>query len=87
MQHGQDDFGRRDAPPPDGYPQEFHGRCRATVTDSIRVDGHLTSRAVTGQGLVDGVVDDLENHVVQAGAVIGVADVHSGSLADRIKAF
>ena len=42
--------------------------------------------AVAGERLVDGVVDDLEHHVVQAGAVIGVADVHAGALADGLEA-
>src|SRR5690606_28084295 len=42
--------------------------------------------AVAGQGLVDGVVHHLEDHVVQAGAVVHVADVHAGTLADGIQA-
>jgi len=42
--------------------------------------------AVTGQGFVDRVVDDLENHVMQTGAVIGVTDVHSRSFAHSLKA-
>ena len=40
---------------------------------------------MAGEGLVDGVVDDLENHVVEPGAVIGVADVHSGPFSDRFE--
>ena len=39
-----------------------------------------------GQRLVDRVVDDLVDHVVQPGAVIGVADVHAGALAHRLEA-
>jgi hypothetical protein len=35
---------------------------------------------MAGQRLVDGVVDHLVDHVVQAGAVIGVADIHAGRL-------
>ena len=42
--------------------------------------------AVAGQRLVDGVVDDLVDHVVQAGAVVGVADVHARALAHRLEA-
>ena len=42
---------------------------------------------MTGQRLVDRVVDDLVDHVMQAGAVIGVADIHAGTLADRVEAF
>ena len=47
-------------------------------------DGNLATEA--GQRLVDRVVDDLENHVVQACSVIGVADVHPGPFADCFKA-
>jgi hypothetical protein len=36
--------------------------------------------------LVDRVVENLENAVVQA-ALIGVADVHAGPLADSLQAF
>ena len=38
------------------------------------------------QRLVDGVVDHLVDHVVQAGAVVGVADIHAGALAHRVEA-
>ena len=37
------------------------------------------------QRLVDGVVDHLVDHVVQAGAVVGVADIHAGPLAHRVQ--
>ena len=40
--------------------------------------------AVAGQGLVDGVVDDLVHQVVQA-ALAGGADVHAGALADGLE--
>jgi hypothetical protein len=53
----------------------------------VGVDGDDDVVAVTGQGLVDGVVHDLEDHVVQAGAVGGVADVHAGALAHRFQPF
>lgn len=39
-----------------------------------------------GQGLVDRVVNDLEDHVVEAGTVIGIPDVHPGPLAHGVKA-
>jgi hypothetical protein len=41
---------------------------------------------VAGQRLVDGVVDDLVDHVVQARAVVGVADIHARALADGVEA-
>ena len=56
-----------------------------TVTDSSAWIVTDDAVAMAGQRLVDGVVDDLENHVVQAGAVIGVADVHAGPFAHRVK--
>jgi hypothetical protein len=41
----------------------------------------MTSFGVPGQGLVDRVVHDLEDHVVQAGAVVHIADIHARTLA------
>ena len=41
---------------------------------------------VAGERLVDGVVDDLVDHVVQAGAVVGVADIHARPLAHGVEA-
>ena len=67
---------------------DIHRDSAAVVGDGdgfVGVDGDHDAVAVAGQRLVDGVVDDLENHVVQAGAVIGVADVHAGAFAHRIK--
>jgi biotin carboxyl carrier protein len=40
-----------------------------------------------GQGLVDGIVDDLVDHVMQARAVVGIADIHARPLAHGIEAF
>ena len=51
----------------------------------IERDGHR--RGVPGERLVDRVVDDLVDHVMQARAVIGVADIHAGPLAHRVEAF
>ncbi len=50
----------------------------------IERDDHL--RGVAGERLVDRVVDDLVDHVMQARAVIGVADVHARALAHRVEA-
>ena len=43
-------------------------------------------RAVAGEGLVDGVVDDLPQAVHET-ARVGRADVHAGPLADRLEPF
>ena len=69
---------------------DIHRYSTAVVRDGDRLVGVNRDRhvgAVAGQRLVNGVVDDFENHVVQTGAVIGVADVHSGSFANRVKPF
>ena len=44
---------------------------------AVGVDRAVHLGGVAGQGLVDRVVDRLEHHVVQARAVVGVADVHA----------
>jgi hypothetical protein len=36
--------------------------------------------------LVDGVIDDLIDHVMEARPVVGVADIHARPLADRVEA-
>jgi len=41
---------------------------------------------MAGERLVDCVVDDLIDHVVQAGTVVGIADIHARPLADGIEA-
>src|SRR5688572_32300138 len=40
--------------------------------------------AVTGQVLVDGIVEHFKDAVVQA-ALVGIADVHAGALANRFE--
>ena len=42
---------------------------------------------MTGQGLIDRVVDDLKHHVMQAGSVAGIADIHAGAFAHGFEAF
>ena len=54
---------------------------------AVGVDRHRNVVGVACQRFVDGVVDDFEHHVVQTGAVMDVADVHAGPLADRLQAF
>ena len=56
-----------------------------TVTVPSPVQRNRDFRAVARQRLVDGVVDHLVDHVVQARAVVGVADIHAGALADRFQ--
>jgi hypothetical protein len=52
----------------------------------IAVELDLDALTVPGEGLVNRVVDNLENAVVEA-AFVGVANVHVGTLADAFEAF
>ncbi len=85
MELGHDDLGGRDA-----FALMDVGRNAAAVVAhgagavGIERDGHFFG--VAGQRFVDGVVDDLVDHVVQARAVIGVADIHARPLAHGIEA-
>ena len=86
MQHRHDDFSgttpltgvdvRGDAAPVVLHRHGFVG---------VYGDGDAVT--VAGQRLVDGVVHHLEHHVMQAGAVVRVADVHAGALAHRVQPF
>ena len=59
----------------------------AHAAGAIRIEGnqHLLRKA--RERLVNGVVDDLVHHVVQAGAVVRVPDIHARPLAHGIEAF
>ena len=64
------------------------GNAPAVVGDGGRAvgiegDGHLGRPA--RQHLVDGVVHHLVDHVMQAGAVVRVADIHARTLADGVQ--
>jgi hypothetical protein len=65
-------------------------RDAAAVVDhpdpAVGGQGDVDPRAVAGQGLVDGVVDDLVHEVVEPSEP-GRPDVHPRSLADRLKPF
>src|SRR6266852_6221113 len=54
---------------------------------AVGVEHDLHRGGVAGQRLVDGVVDDLVDHVMQAGTVVGVADIHARPLAHGVEAF
>ena len=57
-----------------------------TVTEPSALSVTSTLVAIAGQGLVDRVVDDLVDHVMQARAVVGVADIHARPLAHGVEA-
>jgi len=86
MKLGHDDFGRRNSL----ALMDVDGNAAAIVAHGHRAIGiqdHLNRSGVSGQRLVDGVIDHLIDHVMQAGPIIGVADIHAGPLAHGIKAF
>ena len=84
MQLGHDDLGRRDA-----FALVDVDRNAAAVVAhgdrAVGIEHDFHRGGVAGQRLVDGVVDDFVDHVMQAGAVIGVADIHAGPLAHGIQ--
>ncbi len=85
MQLGHDDLGRRHA-----LAGVHLGRDAAAVVGhrhrAVGIEEHVDRVAIARQRLVDRVVDDLVDHVVQAGAVVRVADIHAGTLAHRVEA-
>src|SRR5436305_1298569 len=85
VQLGHDDLGRR----PSLFLVDVDRDAAAVVLHRHRVvgvDGDVDPRAVARLGLVDRVVDHLEDHTVQAGRVVGIADVHARALAHRFQA-
>ena len=85
MQLGHDDFGGRHA-----FALVDVGRNAAAVVahraGTVGIEGDRDFLGEAAERLVDGVVDDLVDHVVQARAVIGVADIHARPLAHGIEA-
>ena len=84
VEHGHDDLGGGTA----FFRMDIHRNAAAVVGYGHRLvavdsDGDLA--AIAGQGLVDGIVHDLEHHMVQAGAIVRIADVHARALADSVQ--
>ena len=85
MELGHDDFGG-------GHAFAFVdiGRDAAAIVahgaGAVGIEDHIDAVGMTRKRLVDGVVDDLIDHVVQARAVIGIADIHARPLAHGIEA-
>ena len=63
----------------DAAPVVLHAAASVSVEDDV----HLGAEA--RQGLVDTVVHDFVDHLVQAAAIVGIADVHAGALAHGLK--
>jgi hypothetical protein len=85
VQLGHDHFGGGDA----FFAMNAGRNAAAIVLDrdrAIRVEFDQNEVAMPRQCLVDGVVRHLENHVVQARSVVGIADIHARALANGVKA-
>ena len=83
VQHGVDDGHSRDAQ----LGLDVHGDAASVVRDLNDVaglDGHFNMGAVSGQCLVDGVIDDLIDQMMQARRP-GGADIHAGALAHSLQ--
>ena len=84
MQHGEDDLDGRLlllGVHADGHSSAVVGHPDRAVGEQ----GHLDPVAVAGQGLVDGVVDDLPHQVVQS-PLAGRTDVHTRTFANSFQA-
>ncbi len=86
VEHGHDHFGGGHA----FFFVHVHGNTPAIVLNGhgfIRVDNHLDLGTVASQRLVDGVIHHLEDHMVQASAIIRIPDVHARALANGVQPF
>jgi len=84
VQHGQHDLGRRHL---GVLHRRIDGDATAVVANlatAVWLEPDLDRAGVAGHGFVDGVVDDLVDHVVQAGGTRR-PDVHAGSLPNRLE--
>ncbi len=86
VQLGHDDFGRRHA----FFGVDAGGDAAAIILDrhrAIGVERDVDPVAMPGQRFVDRIVRHFEHHVVQAGTIIGIADIHAGAFADCVEPF
>ncbi len=86
MKLGHDDLGCRDAL----LGMDIGRNPAPVVADrnrAVGVNAHPDEVGMPGQRLVDAVVDDLVDHVVQARAIIGIANIHARPLADGLQPF
>jgi len=85
VQHGHDDLRRRTPL----FRVNIDRNATTVVANGnrfVRVDRHRYRVAMAGKRLIDRVIDNLEDHVVKAGAIIGVTDIHPRPLSDSLQA-
>ncbi len=84
MQLGHDDLGGRDSL----LLVDADRNAAPVVGDgagAVGIQGDRNGVAIAFERFVDRVVDDLVDHVMQAGTVIGIADIHARPLAHRVE--
>ena len=52
---------------------------------TIGVEADRDAGRIASERLVNGIIDDFIDHMMKAGAVIGIADIHAWPLADGIE--
>ena len=86
VQHGHDNFCGGNA----FLFMQIDRNSTAVILDRhrlVRVNNHTNLRAVARERFIDGVIHQLKDHVVQAGTIIGIPDVHAWPLSHRIQSF
>ncbi len=84
MELGHDDLGGRHAL----LLVDLGRNAAAVINDRygpVRIEGDGNGVAIAGQGLVDRVVEHLVDHVMEARAVLGIADIHARPLAHGVQ--
>ena len=69
---------------------DFRGNSATVVGDTygiVGVNDHRNFVAISGECLVDSIVNDLKDHMMQTGAITRVTYIHPGALAYGLQAF
>ncbi len=67
---------------------EIHWNTAAVIfhrNRTVTVNHHINLAAMTGEGLIDGIIHHLKYHVVKTGSVIGITNVHAGALSNSVQ--
>ena len=84
VQLGHDDLRRRNA-----FLGVNPGRNPAAIVGhahrAVGVEDDVDQVAIAGERLIDGIVRNLEHHVMQPRAIVGIADIHPRPLANGIE--
>ena len=75
-----------ETPSPSWMPTGMPRPLSVTLTELSACSTTLDIGMPAAQRLVDAVIDDLVDHMVQARAIVGIADIHPRPLAHRFQA-